>query len=80
MDAAVRAATAVAARSADAAVARSTSASRRSETFRALKALTLRVAERVPLVIVVEDLHWIDPASEEYLAFLADASRRRARR
>ena len=36
------------------------------------KAITLRVAERVPLVLVVEDLHWIDPASEEYLAFIAD--------
>jgi len=49
------------------------SASRRSETFRALKAITLRAAERQPLVILVEDLHWIEPASEEYLAFLADA-------
>jgi transcriptional regulator with AAA-type ATPase domain/tetratricopeptide (TPR) repeat protein len=48
------------------------SASRRSETFRALKALTLRAAEQRPLVVVVEDLHWIDPASEEYLAFIAD--------
>ncbi|MGH7355601.1 MAG: ATP-binding protein, partial [Candidatus Rokuibacteriota bacterium] len=25
-----------------------------------------------PLVVVIEDLHWIDPASEEYLTFLAD--------
>ncbi|HYR96234.1 MAG TPA: sigma 54-interacting transcriptional regulator, partial [Candidatus Binatus sp.] len=49
------------------------SASRRSETFRALKAIMLRAAERHPVVLVVEDLHWIDPASEEYLAFLADA-------
>jgi hypothetical protein len=48
------------------------SASRRSELFGALRALTLRTAEREPLVIVVEDLHWIDPASEEWLAFLAD--------
>ncbi len=49
------------------------SASRRSETFAALKALALRLAERQPLVLVVEDLHWIDPASEEYLAFLGDS-------
>jgi class 3 adenylate cyclase/tetratricopeptide (TPR) repeat protein len=48
-------------------------ATRRAETFRALKALTLRAAERQPVVLVVEDLHWIDTASEEYLAFLADA-------
>ncbi len=46
---------------------------RRSETFRALKALTLRSAETNPLVLLVEDLHWIDPASEEYLSFLSDA-------
>ena len=49
------------------------SASRRSETFRALRALTLRAAELEPLVMVVEDLHWIDPASEEFLAFVDDA-------
>jgi len=49
------------------------SASRRSETFRALRALTLRAAELEPLVMVVEDLHWIDPASEEFLAFVDEA-------
>jgi predicted ATPase len=57
----------------DAAVTAMDSGSRRSETFRALKAIMLRAAERQPVVVVVEDLHWIDPASEEYLAFLADA-------
>jgi DNA-binding NtrC family response regulator/tetratricopeptide (TPR) repeat protein len=56
----------------DAAVAALDSATRRSETFRALKALVLQVAQRTPLVLVVEDLHWIDPASEECLVFLAD--------
>ncbi|HVO27448.1 MAG TPA: sigma 54-interacting transcriptional regulator [Candidatus Margulisiibacteriota bacterium] len=49
------------------------SASRRSELFRALRALTLRSAEIEPLVLVIEDLHWIDPASEEFLTFVADA-------
>ncbi|HJQ82476.1 MAG TPA: AAA family ATPase, partial [Candidatus Binatia bacterium] len=57
----------------DAAVAALDSASRRSETSRALKTILLRRAERRPLVLVVEDLHWIDPASEEFLTFLADA-------
>ncbi len=57
----------------EAAVAGLDSASRRSETFRALKAMVRAAAERQPLVLVVEDLHWIDPASEEYLAFIADA-------
>ncbi len=57
----------------DAAVSELDSASRRSELFRALRALTLRLAELDPVVAVIEDLHWIDPASEEYLAFLGDA-------
>ena len=48
------------------------SASRRSEIFRALRATTLRAAEAEPLVVLIEDLHWIDPASEEYLGFVAD--------
>jgi class 3 adenylate cyclase/tetratricopeptide (TPR) repeat protein len=46
---------------------------RRSETMRALKALSLRIAEARPLVLVVEDLHWVDAASEEYLRFLLDS-------
>ncbi len=57
----------------DDAVERSDVALRRAETFRALKTLTLRAAERSPVVMLVEDLHWIDAASEEFLAFLADA-------
>jgi transcriptional regulator with AAA-type ATPase domain/tetratricopeptide (TPR) repeat protein len=57
----------------DAAVAALDSASRRSETFRALKTIFVRSAEQKALVLVVEDLHWIDAASEEFLTFLADA-------
>jgi len=48
-------------------------ATRRSETFRALKLLTQAAAARQPLVFVIEDLHWIDPESEECLGFLAEA-------
>jgi transcriptional regulator with AAA-type ATPase domain/tetratricopeptide (TPR) repeat protein len=55
------------------AVAALDSASRRSETFRALKAMLRALAERAPLVLLVEDLHWIDRESEEFLAFIADA-------
>jgi tetratricopeptide (TPR) repeat protein len=47
-------------------------ATRRSQTFRALKALTLQAAQAAPLVIVIEDLHWMDAASEEFLGFLAE--------
>ncbi len=48
------------------------SASRRSELFRALRALTLRAGELTPVVLVVEDLHWVDAATEEYLTFVSD--------
>jgi class 3 adenylate cyclase/tetratricopeptide (TPR) repeat protein len=46
---------------------------RRSETLRALQARFLRAAERAPLVCVIEDVHWIDPASEEALTFFSDS-------
>lgn len=46
-------------------------ASRRSETFRALQAMLFRASAQSPVVLVIEDLHWIDHASEELLGFLA---------
>jgi class 3 adenylate cyclase len=46
---------------------------RRSETFRAIQARILRAAEEQPVVVAIEDLHWIDTASEELLGFLADS-------
>jgi class 3 adenylate cyclase/tetratricopeptide (TPR) repeat protein len=46
---------------------------RRSETFRALHARFLRDAQLRPVVLVIEDVHWIDSASEEFLAFLAES-------
>ncbi|MEW6268520.1 MAG: AAA family ATPase, partial [Thermodesulfobacteriota bacterium] len=55
----------------DAAVAALDSASRRSETFRAMRALLVRAAQQEPVVLVVEDLHWIDHTSEEFLGFVA---------
>jgi transcriptional regulator with AAA-type ATPase domain/tetratricopeptide (TPR) repeat protein len=60
-------------RVADETVSALDSASRRSEIFRALKALFIGTAREGPLVLVVEDLHWIDPTSQEFLTFLADA-------
>ncbi|MHC4711248.1 MAG: ATP-binding protein, partial [Planctomycetota bacterium] len=45
----------------------------RSETIRALHAIFHRAADLGPLVFIVEDLHWIDAASEEFLTFLADS-------
>jgi class 3 adenylate cyclase/tetratricopeptide (TPR) repeat protein len=47
--------------------------SRRRLVFGALRALTNRGATLQPLVLVVEDLHWMDSSSEEYLASLLDS-------
>lgn len=46
---------------------------RRRQAFEALRALALHSARRQPLVLVFEDLHWIDSSSEEYLSALVDS-------
>ncbi len=46
---------------------------RRSETTRALTALLLEMAEERPLVLVIEDLHWIDSDSEQLLGFISES-------
>jgi class 3 adenylate cyclase len=48
-------------------------AARRKGIFDALRALSLQGAKRVPLVLVVEDLHWIDRSTEEYLSSFVDS-------
>jgi class 3 adenylate cyclase len=48
-------------------------ATRRSETFRALNALFLQASQETSLLFVIEDLHWIDPASAEFLRVMADS-------
>jgi class 3 adenylate cyclase/tetratricopeptide (TPR) repeat protein len=46
---------------------------RRKQLFDALRALALRGARLRPLVLVVEDLHWVDTSTEEFLGFLMDS-------
>ena len=46
---------------------------KRRRTFEALLALTAGGSQRRPFIAVVEDTHWIDSTSEDYLAFLVDA-------
>jgi tetratricopeptide (TPR) repeat protein len=46
---------------------------RRRQVFEALRALTLRGASLRPVVLVFEDLHWIDTSSEEYLSSFVDS-------
>ena len=44
----------------------------RARTFDALRQLLMAEAGRWPLVVLVEDLHWIDQTSEVFLAQFAD--------
>ena len=48
-------------------------AERQGGTFEALRRLLARAAERQTQVLVIEDLHWIDSASERFLATLVDS-------
>jgi class 3 adenylate cyclase/tetratricopeptide (TPR) repeat protein len=59
--------------SGDPAFAAMEAVARRRQIFAAVRALTLRGARLRPLVLVVEDLHWIDTSSEEFLSSLMDA-------
>jgi class 3 adenylate cyclase/tetratricopeptide (TPR) repeat protein len=43
------------------------------KTFEALRAMTMAGSQHRPHVIVIEDLHWLDKASEEYLTFLIES-------
>ena len=43
---------------------------KRQGIFEALKAITLRGSQIRPLVIVIEDLHWIDKTSEDFINYL----------
>jgi class 3 adenylate cyclase/tetratricopeptide (TPR) repeat protein len=57
----------------DAEVRAMSPAERRGETFEALRGLLVRAAERGPQVLVIEDLHWTDSASERFLVTLVDS-------
>ena len=46
---------------------------RRVEVFDALRRLFIRAAEHRPLVIVFEDMHWADTATEEWLGWMSDS-------
>jgi predicted ATPase len=40
----------------------------RRRTFAVLHELFLKHSQRQPLLVVIENLHWLDPTSQEYLA------------
>ena len=41
-------------------------------TFEAIRDLLVRESQNKPLIVVIEDLHWIDSSSEEFLSYLID--------
>jgi class 3 adenylate cyclase len=45
---------------------------RRAQTFEALLHVSLYTSRQRPLVLAIENLHWIDPTSEEWLGLLAE--------
>ena len=45
----------------------------KARTFATLRQMSLNGSQRQPLILVVEDLHWIDKTSEEYLAALVES-------
>jgi class 3 adenylate cyclase/tetratricopeptide (TPR) repeat protein len=57
----------------DPAISAMDASARRHKVFEALRALSLRGARLRPLVLVFEDLHWIDSTTEEYLGSLTDS-------
>jgi class 3 adenylate cyclase/tetratricopeptide (TPR) repeat protein len=44
----------------------------KGKAFETLRQLTVKGSQRRPLILVLEDLHWVDKVSEEFLGFLAE--------
>lgn len=47
----------------------------KSKAFETLRQLSIKGSLRRPLVLVLEDLHWVDKVSEEFLGYLAESAR-----
>jgi class 3 adenylate cyclase/tetratricopeptide (TPR) repeat protein len=47
----------------------------KSKAFETLRQLIVKRSEQRPLILVLEDLHWVDRVSEEFLSFLAESVR-----
>ena len=57
----------------DAGLAALDASTRRFVIFEAVKRLLIAVAGDRPVVLLIEDLHWVDRASDEFLAYVVDA-------
>ena len=51
-------------------------ASEREQLFEAMYRVIARLSARQPVLLVVEDVHWIDPSSRDLLAFIVHNTRR----
>jgi class 3 adenylate cyclase/predicted ATPase len=47
-------------------------AQQKQKTLHALLTILLRIAVQQPLLFIMEDLHWIDPSTQEFLSLLVD--------
>jgi len=47
-------------------------AQQKQQTLRALMTILLRIAAQQPVLFVMEDLHWVDPTTLEFLSLLVD--------
>jgi class 3 adenylate cyclase/predicted ATPase/energy-coupling factor transporter ATP-binding protein EcfA2 len=47
-------------------------AQQKQQTLQALLTILLRIAAQQPVLFVVEDLHWVDPSTLEFLSLLVD--------
>jgi predicted ATPase len=45
---------------------------KRERTFEAIRDLFVKISRERPLIIAVEDLHWIDGTSEDFLDYLIE--------
>ena len=45
----------------------------RTRTFETLREISLKGSQRQPLVLEVEDSHWVDNTSQDYLTFLVES-------
>lgn len=45
---------------------------KREKIFEAIRNLLIRMSQNKPLIIAIEDLHWIDKTSEDFLNFFID--------
>jgi predicted ATPase len=44
----------------------------KQQTLQALRTILLRIAAQHPVLFVMEDLHWVDPTTLEFLSLLVD--------